>query len=1002
MSVVLRLLGVPKIEQESGFDDLPLDKPASLLYYLSQRADWVSRSELAFLYRPDAPEKLALSNVRNFVHRAKQHTWAEQLEVSKFRVRYQPKTDVHAFNQAIEQQNWSEALMLYEGDFLAGMHLQDVPSYETWLELERQDLSQKWRLAALQQVEPLVQAQDGLAAEALLERVLKHDPFDEEAMQAYLKVLFAEGKRLKATQVFEHFEQDLKQELDVEPLETTKALFKNLNNAKLGALQSADPQSPQGRQKHNLPAQTTRFIGRKRELKRLSELLAKDDCRLVSLVGLGGVGKTRLALELATSQLERFKDAVYFVPLAGVTSTDLIASNIATAIGLNLTAKHDPKEQLSNFLSTRELLLLIDNFEHLLEGAVLLEELLEAAPKLKLIVTTRVALELRSEWLSDLSGLAYPPSDSKEVLDSFDAVRLFNNRAERFSASFTAEGKTLEAVAELSRKVEGLPLALELAATWTRSLSVAQLNERLDTSFEILSSQQRDLPERHRSLRNVFHYSWQRLSEREQAALAKLSIFQGGFSLDAAQNVAEANLAILLSLINHSLIKRSESDRYDMHPLVKEFAFTEGIAGITNLNQRDLEFELRESHANYYLNLVDTLNAKRNTDEQAKAIQIFVQAFNNISAAWLFAAQHNLKSLIDPNYDYLYNLLSVSNNFYQGTSLFEKAINDLQNGALASDGELIAKLSSRQAFFFLKTGDFTRSRKALEISLELTKTLTEKIRTLHNLANLAYTQGDHEDATENLEAAYVIHKKHNPSPELFISTLFNLSVMAWTKGDYQKAKDYNEETLPIIKKLNDKRGYARYYDELGKFANLEKDYKKAKYYREKGLGLREELGDKEQVAATLGNLAEVYGKLEDYEAQLKCHQRALEIFKSVKNQLHIALETYKIGECILRSGNAEGAKQNFQEALALAQKIEATPISLLILRGFARLYASKSPDRAGEILSFAIQHTSTLQNHRDSMKEILSELSLTEEALTKARASANNLDLDILATELLA
>ena len=355
---------------------------------------------------------------------------------------------------------------------MEGISLQDVPGYETWLELERQDLSRKWRTAALSCAREMEEERDLTGVEGWLEHVLKADPLDEDCLQTFLRVLFAAGKRAQALDAYETFCEELKRELDVEPLEATRALFESLRQ---NEPESASLQAPKPERKNNLPAQTTRFIGRKRELEQLSETLAEPDCRLLTLVGLGGVGKTRLALELANQQLETYPDGVWFVPLVGVGSPDLLVSSLASAVSFSFAGASDPKAQLGNFLREKDLLLLLDNFEHLVEGAMLLEELLETAPKLKLLVTSRVALELRGEWLFDLRGLAYPPTDTEEYLESFDAVKLFNNRAERLSTTFVPQGETLEAVAELTRKVEGLPLALELAATWTRSLSVPQL-----------------------------------------------------------------------------------------------------------------------------------------------------------------------------------------------------------------------------------------------------------------------------------------------------------------------------------------------------------------------------------------------------------------------------------------------------------------------------------------------------------------------------------------------
>ena len=594
MDFRLKLLGVPKVDLKSRTSDLPLDKPTSLLYYLAQRGDWVSRSELAFLYRPDSPQKIALSNIRLYIHRVKKYPWTDPLEVEKLRLRYQIKTDVQDFNKAIEEKDWPKAIELYRGPFLQGINLQETFAYESWLELERQDLSEKWRLATLKQVRILEDKQDYTLAKKLIESFLKTDFLDEEALQSYLNILIAMGKHKQAFEAYKTFQKELKHELDVEPLEATRALIDNIECSEPIQL-ALKPNL----HLHNLPVQTTRFVGRKQELKQLTEYLANPDCHLLTIVGFGGVGKTRLALAVAEQGLKSFSDGVWLISLAGLSSADLLVSSIAGGVGLALLGSSEPKKQLIEFLQNKECLLVLDNFEHLIEGVDLLQELLDRAPKLKILVTSRVVLELKGEWIFDLDGLSYPPENTKEPLERFDAVKCFTQYAKQFSKTFEASEDNLEAIARLCRKVEGLPLALELASTWIRGLSLLEILSRLNESFDLLSSKLYDLPKRHHSLRTVFDYSWQLLTEEEQKVLTKLSVFQGGFSLEAVEEVAKTHLALLLSLINRSLIKRGQENRYSMHELIRQFA--------TEKAEKKVKVQTKDLHSFYYLNLLNRL-----------------------------------------------------------------------------------------------------------------------------------------------------------------------------------------------------------------------------------------------------------------------------------------------------------------------------------------------------------------------------------------------------------
>ncbi|MCX7783801.1 MAG: AAA family ATPase, partial [Meiothermus sp.] len=557
MEVRLCLLGTPRLESAGSVSDLPLDRPASLGYYLAVRGDWVRRSELAYLYSPEADEAAALANLRKLVYRLRQQGWAEALEVEAQRLRLPVPTDLQAFRAALERRDWQEALQQYGGTFLQGLNFPDLSGFEAWLELERQDVERAWRTAVLEHVRTLEGEPHRPEAERWLARLLAADPLDEEAVQLQLRRLLQAGQSVQAREVFERFRTRLKAELGVEPLESTRALAEGPPNRAALPAQAAPPQ-------HNLPTPSTPFIGRRRELRTLAQHLANPDCRLLTLVGLGGMGKTRLALELAAQQVERFPEGVWLVALAGVASPEQLVSSIASALGFTFAGPTDPKLQLLNYLRGKALLLLLDNFEHLLEARALLEELLAQAGGLKLLVTSRLALELPGEWLFDLEGLPYPPPHTEDDLDGFDAVRLFISRAERLSNRFVLTPATLEAIAELTRRVQGMPLALELLASWVRGLGVPEILAQLGRSFELLQTGGRDLPERHRSIGAILDYSWQLLSEPEQAVLARLSVFRGGFTLEAAQAVAGAHLGLLLRFINQSLVQRGEDGRYTL------------------------------------------------------------------------------------------------------------------------------------------------------------------------------------------------------------------------------------------------------------------------------------------------------------------------------------------------------------------------------------------------------------------------------------------------------
>ena len=1037
MELSLHLLGIPKVAVAGSVSDPALDKPASLLYYLAQRRDWISRSELAFLYRPDAPEKVALSNVRLYIHRAKERPWAKSLEVEKSRVRYQVDTDIQAFEEALEQEAWSWALDLYRGPFLEGISLNDAPGYETWLELERQDLSQKWHTAALNFAYELEKQKDFAGAQTWLERILKADPLDEECLQAFLRVLFATGKRSQALDRYQAFCEDLKRELDVKPLEATRALLESLNQSEPEVL-SLQPPTP--KRQHNLPTQTTRFVGRKRELAQLAEILAKADCRLLTLVGLGGVGKTRLALELASGQFETFKEGVWFVPLAGVSSPELLVSSIASAVGFSFSGSSDPKSQLGDFLREKDLLLFLDNFEHLLEGAVLLEELLGAAPKLKLLITSRAALELSAEWLFDLRGLVYPPEDTQEALANFDAVKLFNNRAERLSSTFVPEGETLTAVAELTRKVEGMPLALELAVTWTRSLGVPELLNELGKNIDLLSSQVRDFPERHRSLQTVFDYSWQRLTRKEQEALAKLSVFQGGFTLEAAEQVAGVHLALLLSLINHSLLQRNQAGRYQLHELVRQFAASQLPA--------DLKRQTEASLSYYYLTVLTDYEPRIRGPRHLDAMNYLYSELDNLRLALDIAVtQAHWKGLGEA--------LKGLRGFYweanlpeEGRTVFERLVATLEPGKTPFEQRLLARSRLRLGIFFRDTDDFRTAQNLLEASIKelrqlgLKRDLARALQVLSSIArqmgklseaesyteesfaicqdledNLVYAyalftkalikreQGQYQQARALLETCLHVREQRGDSKGITIMAS-QLGMLAREfEGNLVEARRYSERALALTQQLNDKKNEAIELNNLATIAFEEKNYSECERYLHRSLVLKQHLGNLNSQMITLVNLGRLHCELQDYDLARSYLRDALHLAKRLSSPRGQAAALAELAETSRRSSEL-GKTQTYLSALLELTLSAGIPLRIT-LRGLHILALSRADNQQIEeafmLAEVTQQHKGTVKRTRDEAQSLVQRLEpkLSKQTVERLRAEAASVSLeDLLARQL--
>ena len=381
---------------------------------------------------------------------------------------------------------------------------------------------------------------------------------------------------------------------------------------------------------HNLPPQSTGFIGRTEELTQIANLLADPGCRLLTLVGAGGIGKTRLALQ-AAAQVPYFLQGIYFVPLNSVGSIDLLPTAIANALQVSFYGAEAPRLQIIHYLQEKQLLLLLDNFEHLLEASDLLTDVLLTATKVKFLVTSRERLNVQEEWVLTLEGLLYPEDRMAAPLENYSAVQLFAQRARQVQPNFSLS-ENAEAVRTICQQVEGNPLAIELAAPWLRAMSCRQIATQIAGSLDFLTTPLRNVQERHRSLRTVFEQSWNQLLPVERSVLMRLSVFRGGFDQEAAEQVAGASLILLAELTDKSLIRLNAGGRYDLHELLRQYAAEK----LLKAGKGDTT---AQRHGGYFLKLAERADANTFGREQIAWFDRLEVEFDNLRAALLWSQQ---------------------------------------------------------------------------------------------------------------------------------------------------------------------------------------------------------------------------------------------------------------------------------------------------------------------------------------------------------------------------
>jgi len=747
---------------------------------------------------------------------------------------------------------------------------------------------------------------------------------------------------------------------------------------------------------YNLPHAAAPFVNRVREIAEITQRLNDANCRLLTLVGPGGIGKTRLAMRVAANCVDQFDDGVYFTPLQPLDSPEFILSAIIDVVSPQSRSGSDLKHQLLQYLREKALLLVLDNFEHLLDGAELLTEILEAAPDVKLLVTSREALSLQGEWRYSVPGLQYPETTAAEQSEAYSAVQLFVERARQVRADLSLVDEQA-AVVRVCRLVEGMPLALELAAGWTKILPTDEIASEIQRSLDFLSTSLRDVPQRHQSITAVFEQTWGRLTDEERRVFRALSVFSGGFYREAAEAVTDVSMRVLSDLVDKSLLTLEPNGRYHIHGLLRQYAQAQ-------LESTPAEtLRIRDLHAAYYARFLDERNTDLNGGRQQEACLEIEAEIDNIRTAWSWAIEHSRVEAIDQSLHPLFQFYAIQNRSLEGIRAFEKAVHTLDNGDPRTEISL-ARVLCGFGFMCIRRGAFEQGKAALERSRLLYSqhgVLPEPGRgpDPRILLGYAYVYGDVNVniADQFAQDAFRDHTLREDRYNL-ARACFVLAMVARILGKYEGARQYAKQGYACTVRTGDVFIRSYCLREWGMASQLLGDLADAKSRVEASYAIQESLKDRRGMAITLANLGQIALLEGDNAGARRCYEQARTICHDLGDDVSLATALEGMGNSARAMGHYGESRRYLREALQISRD-RMLPSVLSIFVGSGELFLQTGKQARGiELLALTAQHPASDQETKERAQRLLNQYQVTAEA---AQQVSTTLDFNAVVTALL-
>ncbi len=924
-ALIIRLLGGFQLTwQGQPLTGFKSRKAEALVAYLVCQPRPHARETLATMFWDESSQEQALANLRKLLTELPA-SLADYLHITRQTITFDSEKshwlDAAAFQQLLSSGDGTlaaleVAIRLYQGAFLADFHLPDSPEFESWAALARERWHHQFSQALRTVAQTCLHRRQYGQGLVYARRLYEIEPLSEQAQRLVMLLLARQGHITEALHQYQQFQALLLTQLGIAPTAETQALAERI-------------QTVSG-QANQLPPPPVHFVGREQELMLINQWLDDPACRLLTITGPGGVGKTTLAQVAAADRQVDYLHGVTFASMVGVVNLDELVPTLAAALGFSFSGAQPPRQQLLNYLRQKELLLVLDNSETLTSTALsgsldLVLDILQQAPQVKILATSRDRFNVAAEQVCHLLGLPLPPPQAELAqLVANEAVQLFALRAEAKQPTFALTAETAPDVAAICRLVQGVPLGVELAAAAVAFYPVRRIAEEIRRNLDFLVHHAPEQADRHRSLRAVFSYSWQLLTEREQAIFRQLSVFRGFFSLEAAQAVVGATRQDILWLIDKTMVRPEPGERYQVHELLRQYgaeklADLPGAAAIT-----------QQHHSRYYTHLLQQQEPALFGREINQAAHYLDGQMDNIRAAWRWAVARKDGEALAAAAWGLSRYCLLRGLFQEGERFFSAAAEALLGQPAVRT--LRALMLCEQARFLNEQALYSQAIQIAQQAI-LDKpsvagmkgdTPEQPVYPLTTNAHLElgralWRQGEYAAARQ--QADTVIQQAQ--AEGLFLLQAEGLRLQAGIHielGESDKGKPLFEAALAIYQQAADLLSESTVLHNLGLMMRRMAEFAAAQHYYEQALVAREAIGYRQGMALTYNNLGALASDRGDVSQAIVYSQQALSISRQIGDRYVEGMALINLGINYHDQGIYEAAGRYYTESLTLCQE----------------------------------------------------------------------------------